>query len=230
MIGFGGNALRYIVNWKKCVRTFTHSTNYKRGRTLLHLYRDMLRFARLLSTKSTKNLFQLFPKTCPSQPPVFTVDKRSLRKEFRTLQQQLHPDSNVETVNYDDAQSSLLNKAYNTLKSPLLRAQHLLELQAGIDLSADGVSQEYSSQDKTLLFEILEIHEQLESAESEEEIESLKMENNKRIMENEELLNDLFQKHEYQQAALETIKLKYWTNIDNAIKNWEPGKPVNLTH
>lgn len=189
-------------------------------------------FKRLLSSQSIpKNLFQLFPKTTNSQVQ-FKIDLRSLRKEYRSLQQQLHPDSNIDhskEIKYDDSQSSLLNKAYSTLKSSLLRSQHILQLN-GIDLQQDEVSKKYSLQDKQLLFEILDIHENLETVGDESELEIVKKENDERIKESEDLLNNYFTNNQFEQAAVETIRLKYWWNIDNAIKNWEPGKPIQLTH
>ena len=32
------------------------------------------------------------------------------------------------------------------------------------------------------------------------------------------------------ELIMEAIRLKYWVNIANACKEWEPGKPVHLTH
>lgn len=163
---------------------------------------------------------------------MFQIDPKSLRKEYRSLQQQLHPDSNIshdDSLKYDDSKSSLLNKGYSTLKSSLLRSQHILELN-GIDLSKDEVSKKYSLKDGELLFEILDIHENLENVNNEQELEPVKLENDERIAKSEAILNDLFNKQDYETAAVETIRLRYWWNIDNAIKNWEPGKPINLTH
>ena len=64
----------------------------------------------------------------------------SLETQYKALQRELHPDR---YVNASDAQrrwslqaTSLINEAYQTLKSPLLRATYLLKLN-GIDLQAD---------------------------------------------------------------------------------------------
>ncbi len=192
-----------------------------------------LLFKRFQSVKAPQitNFFKLFPKTTHSKI-LFQIDPKSLRKEYRSLQQQLHPDSNIshdDSIKYDDSKSSLLNKGYSTLKSSLLRSQHILELN-GIDLSKDEVSKKYSLKDGELLFEILDIHENLENVNNEQELEPVKLENDERIAKSEAILNDLFNKQDYETAAVETIRLRYWWNIDNAIKNWEPGKPINLTH
>jgi molecular chaperone HscB len=73
-------------------------------------------------------------------------------------------------------QSSYLNKAYNTLKEPLARAQYMLALN-GVE-----VSESESLEDPELLMEVMEIREEMEEAESEEDIERLKIENTGRYM------------------------------------------------
>ncbi|CCH44510.1 DnaJ subfamily A member 3, mitochondrial [Wickerhamomyces ciferrii] len=193
-------------------------------------------FKRLMSStvsrRAPTNLFQLFPKTFPNAQIRFRVDQKSLRKEYRLLQQESHPDSNIDhgsELKYDDSTSSLLNKAYSTLKDSLARSQHILELN-GIDLKQDEISKKYSTKDHELLFDILDIHENLENVSNETELEKLKEENDERIESSEDSLEQFFKDQNYEDAAVETIRLKYWWNIDNAIKNWEPGKPVNLTH
>jgi molecular chaperone HscB len=113
-----------------------------------------------------------------------------------------------------------LNKAYITLKSPLTRAQYLLELH-GIDLTNETGTQEYT--DQATLFDVLDIHESLESIDDEEELTKYKQENDERIKESVKKLEELFGSEQWDQAARECIKLKYWMNIDNAVKNWDGG-------
>ncbi|ODV75802.1 J-type chaperone JAC1 [Cyberlindnera jadinii NRRL Y-1542] len=172
----------------------------------------------LSQVRSVSNLFEVFPSTFSK--PQFVVNERKLRKEYRQLQQQQHPDL---TKNEDDTQSSLLNKAYTTLKSPLTRAQYLLKLQ-GVDLSDETDSQKYSQPD--VLFQVLDIHEALESVDKEEELGAFKRENDERIRQSVAQLEELFGSGDYEQAARETVKLKYWVNVDNAIKNWDGSVTV----
>lgn len=176
---------------------------------------------------STKNFYQLFPKTFPKGKPQWTVDLRQLRQEYRKLQAVSHPDAQGSTTNDD---SSTLNKAYHTLRQPLTRSQYLLQTQAHIDLSKDQVASEITQQDPELLMTVLDIHEQLESITTEEDLHQISKENKQRMERVQELLDDCYANHDFETAARLTIELKYWVNLDNAIKEWEPGKPVHLTH
>lgn len=73
-------------------------------------------------------------------------------------------------------QSSLLNKAYNTLKDPLARAKYMLQLE-GIQIEESA-----SLEDPELLLEVLEMREELEQATSEDELKPVKQVNDGNIM------------------------------------------------
>lgn len=80
--------------------------------------------------------------------------------------------------------------------------------------------------------QVMEAHEQLELAELENELETLGAENDERIRSTEEKINQSL-KHtsiDWEELMMDAIQLKYWVNIQNGIKDWEPGKPVHLTH
>ena len=84
---------------------------------------------------SPQNFYEMF-----ELPVSYEVDLRLLNERYLKLQQQLHPDhfagsSGAEqrlAVQY----TADLNQAYSVLKSPLARAQYLLELK-GIDSSGN---------------------------------------------------------------------------------------------
>ncbi|AOA65162.1 Fe-S cluster biogenesis specialized J-protein [Komagataella phaffii CBS 7435] len=213
-----------------------------RGLQLIPRFASSTRI-RLFSQKSVLldaakvNYYRIFHNTFPYGPPPagsFDVDQRQLRKEFRKLQAKYHPDilnSGDDKVHLDDEEySSLLNNAYATLKSPLTRAQYILKLNANIDITTDEASKSYQFKDKALLLDILEIHEELENVSDDSELAALKISNDERIAESISKLGQLFKDEDYENAAMESIKLKYWFNIDNAIKEWEEGKPVIMTH
>lgn len=178
---------------------------------------------RFYSTKV--NFFKLFPKSTSSN--LFVVNSQKLRKEYRSLQQIYHPDKETHesSTKNDEIDSQLLNKAYTTLKNPLTRAQYILQLN-GIDVSNESLK----TNDNFFLMEILEIHDNLENATSKEEIETIRKDNEFKINEINNQLTQFFDANEFEKAKELVIKLKYYTNIQHAISNWELGKPITLSH
>ncbi|KAG7901764.1 hypothetical protein KL935_001724 [Ogataea polymorpha] len=182
---------------------------------------------------SLVDFYKLFPKTFPKGSPpnsLFSVDLKQLRKEFRLLQSTNHPDLNRIKDETAGDLSSLLNNAYTVLSSPLKRSQYLLKKNANIDLNDDAVNKKFQFQDQSVLMEILNVHEDLEDIQSEQELAKLEQENDERIEKSIAKLEELYKTEDYEAIALETVKLKFWENIKNALKEWEAGKPVNLTH
>lgn len=202
---------------------------------------------RQYSTK-IKSYFELFPKSFPSGGPPkdpFTIHSKNLRREFRVLQSEHHPDILIGTSQEEANFSSILNKAYTNLQNPYSRISHVIELNHpdNLDISQDDTSkkiieqiQNQSEQSlleyKNMLMTVLEAHEHLEFAESEEDLDPLSEENNERIQETEEIIDDLLKQEpiNWDKVLIEAIRLKYWVNIESGIRDWEPGKPVNLTH
>ncbi|MFA6921882.1 MAG: Fe-S protein assembly co-chaperone HscB [Gallionella sp.] len=78
-----------------------------------------------------KNHFQLFGLT-----PVYLLDTDKLELEFRALQAQVHPDKSAHLADTEQRlamqRSTLVNEAYQTLRSPIRRARYLLSLK-GVD-------------------------------------------------------------------------------------------------
>lgn len=183
--------------------------------------------------------YQIFPKTFPDGAPPqspFVVNNRALRKEYLKLQALNHPDLNNDlsggNSSKSEESSSEINKAYEVLNDPLKRSQYLLNYNAHIDLTSDEATRKYEFADKETLMEILELHEELEDNATEDDIPQHKKENQYRIDASIDTLNRLYSQDQpdYDQIALETIRLKYWYNIRNALKDWQPGEPLNMTH
>lgn len=213
-------------------------------------YRSVLR----LYSTNTKSFFDLFPKSFPAGgPPAdpFTVNLRQLRREYRSLQSEHHPDivmgssALLESKTAEDNTSAVINKAYSTLRNPYTRAAYVVELQhpEHLDITQDEVakqliskfetgSEDYLLDYKMLLMTVLEAHEAMEMATTEADLEVLSQENDERIEETERKLEHLLSQKPIQWDAvlIESIRMKYWVNIANGIKGWEPGKPVLLTH
>lgn len=165
-------------------------------------------FRRYNSTANT--LFRYFPETCPK--PTFNIDLRKLRKEYRRAQSLAHPD--VDTSS--GTTSAEINRAYETLSDPLKRAQHLLLVEAGIDLTNDEVGKKLQFQDKDLLLEIMDVHERLETG---TENEQLKIENDAKISHLIDELKVAFENKDWDKLALLTVRLKYCYNVKDLLKN-----------
>ena len=88
------------------------------------------------------------------------VDRSSLDASSRQLQQVFHPDRYASQGDVERRlavqTASLINQAYETLKSPLKRAQYLLELKK-IDASQDS----HITHDGVFLMEQIQLREQL---------------------------------------------------------------------
>ncbi|SAM00118.1 hypothetical protein [Absidia glauca] len=110
-----------------------------------------------------------------SSDPTFDVDAKTLKRHFLKLQQVAHPDSysnaSKREHKYAEIQSSLLNKAYQTLKDPLARAHYMLG-QHGME-----VNEAESLHNPVLLMDVMEVREELEEAETEEDVERIKQAN-----------------------------------------------------
>src|SRR2546421_380750 len=71
-------------------------------------------------------------------PPAFTLDEEKLERSYREIQSQVHPDRFAHAGDAERRASlqwtTRVNEAYRTLKDPLQRARHLLELR-GVDVA-----------------------------------------------------------------------------------------------
>lgn len=182
--------------------------------------------------EQVKSHYALFPQTLPLGPPPsgpFAIDVRALRREFLTLQASAHPDvvPSGPLRRRAEAVSSRINEAYRTLADPLQRAQHLLWLHTGVDVAAEETGK---VEDPELLMLVLETREAIEEAGEEGELEGIRAENEERIRGSEEVLGRAFEGGDWEGARREVVRLRYWVNVRESIRNWERGKPVVLQH
>lgn len=84
--------------------------------------------------------------------------------------------------------------------------------------------------DPELLMEVLEAREQIEEAESEDDLVEMKEENDARIEASVKVLEEAFARDDVDAAKGEAVKLRYWINIKESLDGWEKGKPVVLEH
>ena len=101
------------------------------------------------------NYFQLF-----ALAERFELDMQQLTDNYRALQRATHPDrfanASEKERRLSVQQAALVNDAFNTLKSPLLRATYLLSLR-GVEVGAEN----NTAMDPMFLMEQMELREAL---------------------------------------------------------------------
>lgn len=159
------------------------------------------------------------------------VDQNDLKAKWRRTMAVLHPDKLVhkspEEQERGAQESAIVNKAYETLKSPLLRALYLLE-RNGVESVEEGMSVENAE----LLMEVMELQEGLQDAEDRETVEQVGAANDQHL---QSVLGKLDKAFAAPSLDLDNIRqlaveLRYWTNIDKAVREWQPGQRVELHH
>ncbi|RDW81737.1 J-type chaperone JAC1 [Aspergillus mulundensis] len=189
---------------------------------------------------NTTTYYTMFPKTLPAGAPPsspFTVDLPTLRREFLSLQNTLHPDKYPPgpTKRTAETLSATVNEAYRTLCDPLLRAQYILRQFHGIDVTAEDGSGASAPLDPELLMEVMDVQEAIEEVgegpEAEERIAEMKKENGERVSGCVKALAEAFDKGDVEWARGECIRLKFWVSVAEGLREWEPGMGgIRLIH
>ncbi|KAM4809910.1 iron-sulfur cluster co-chaperone protein HscB [Rhinophrynus dorsalis] len=175
---------------------------------------------------------ELFCPSCTSlQPPdeskdffqvldckrTFNIDIQELQRKYRNLQRLLHPDffskKSQAKRNMSEKQSTLVNKAYHTLLSPLKRGIYLLSLR-GITFK-EGAD---SGVDADFLFEILELNQTLNDTNTIAEIEEIGNFVDGQCESLTEEVRNAFQQGALEEAKILLAKLKYFSNIQDQVK------------
>jgi molecular chaperone HscB len=106
------------------------------------------------------NYFQLFGLEVQ-----FPLDNKKLSERYQTLQKKAHPDRFAHASNQEQLlavqKSAMINDAYQTLKTPLKRAEYLLNVR-GTEMPNEQAS--YS--DNSFLMRQMELHEMLDDVKS----------------------------------------------------------------
>jgi molecular chaperone HscB len=77
---------------------------------------------------------------------------------------------------------------------------------------------------------VLEVREQIEEAQTPEEVEEIKQENMQRIESVKVELRKAFEEGDAIGARDRTVELRYWEGLRKACDAWEPGQRVELVH
>merc|ERR1712189_136895 len=96
-------------------------------------------------------------------PQSYKIDQTTLRERVRKLQQEAHPDKGGSLE-----QSAEINEAARNLKCNHKRGLHLLELN-NIEIAEN----ETAASADSFVFEVMEINEEIEEADSVEELRSI---------------------------------------------------------
>ena len=171
--------------------------------------------AKALTSSGLQNHFELF-----GLKPAFALDAESLERSYREIQAQVHPDRFAHAGDAERRASlqwtTRVNEAYRTLKDPVQRGRHLLELQ-GIDVAFDTNTQMPTE----FLLRQLELREQLESAIGDKDaaaLDALKANllHSRKLLEGE-IATTIDSRKDYAAAAELVRKLMFLQRLDEEI-------------
>ena len=141
--------------------------------------------------------------------PAFAVDAAALDRAYREIQSRVHPDRFAHAGDAERRASmqwtTRVNEAYRTLKSPVQRAKHLLELH-GVDVAFETNTQ----MPPEFLVRQLELRESLAEAREPEALEHLQDEVRRERRQLERGIGELIDaKRDFAAAAGEVRKLMF---------------------
>lgn len=148
--------------------------------------------------------------------PSCEIDLADLAVRYRQLQQAVHPDRFMRECERSQRlaqqQAAQVNAAYNTLKSPLTRAQYLLEL------AGQQRAPEITLHDPAFLFQQMELRERLdESAKDIHALDLLLTDVKKTICDYEQSFAAAWQAADWLQAQMMVDKLQFATKLAHEI-------------
>jgi len=155
----------------------------------------------------TQDYFSLF-----DLPVAFRIDQESLSNRYRQVQRELHPDRFAGSSPHEKRlalqYSALVNEAYGTLRSPLLRALYLLRLEGLEQQQIDG-----QKVDGGFLIEQMELREKLESlhdlVDTETVLDHLIEEISTDISNHEMEFESAYAQKDFDTAASACVKMQY---------------------
>lgn len=141
--------------------------------------------------------------------PGFDLDPADLQRRYVALQRELHPDRFATRPAAERAmalgRASDLNQAYEILKTPLSRAEHLLTLK--------GRVRRHSVDDAEMLAEAMELREALAEAEDAAAVQGLLARAQNAIATAEAELARMFRADDLDAAARLTQRLSYLVKL-----------------
>jgi molecular chaperone HscB len=159
-----------------------------------------------------QNHFDLFGLS-----PVFSIEGEALERSYREIQSKVHPDRFAHAGDAERRASlqwtTRVNEAYRTLKDPVQRAKHLLELQ-GVDVAFET----NTAMPPEFLMQQMELRETLEEAKDAQALDALRS-NLKREKQSLEkaIAQAIDEKKDYRGASDLVRKLQFLDRLDEEI-------------
>jgi molecular chaperone HscB len=156
--------------------------------------------------------FELFGLT-----PAFAIEGEALERSYREIQSKVHPDRFAHAGDAERRASlqwtTRVNEAYRTLKDPVQRAKHLLELH-GVDVAFET----NTAMPPEFLMQQMELRESLEEAKTPASLDEMR----KRLRQNkaelqQQIAEALDTRKDYAGAAGLVRKLQFLDRLDEEI-------------
>jgi molecular chaperone HscB len=120
--------------------------------------------------------------------------------------------------NTQHAHSSLINKAYRVLDSPIQRAIYILKIN-GFNYEKEAIDTQSDVCKKKILFEVMELNELLDEIETPAQVENLEkiLEETMRPFQKE--LEEAINVKDFKESINVIAKMKYYKNIDDRLQD-----------
>jgi molecular chaperone HscB len=159
-----------------------------------------------------QNHFDLFGLS-----PIYSIEGEALERSYREIQSKVHPDRYAHAGDAERRASlqwtTRVNEAYRTLKDPVQRAKHLLELH-GVDVAFET----NTAMPPEFLMQQMELRESLEEAKTPASLDEMR----KRLRQNKaelqkQIAEALDIRKDYAGAAGLVRKLQFLDRLDEEI-------------
>jgi molecular chaperone HscB len=159
-----------------------------------------------------QNHFDLFGLS-----PIYSIEGEALERSYREIQSKVHPDRFAHAGDAERRASlqwtTRVNEAYRTLKDPVQRARHLLELH-GVDVAFET----NTAMPPEFLMQQMELRESLEEAKTPASLDEMR----KRLRQNKtelqkQIAEALDTRKDYAGAAGLVRKLQFLDRLDEEI-------------
>jgi len=149
--------------------------------------------------------------------PAFGLETEALERSYREIQSQIHPDRFAHAGDAERRASlqwtTRVNEAYRTLKDPVQRAKHVLELH-GVDVAFET----NTAMPPEFLMQQMELREALEEAKDAAQLDDLRKQlRSSRASLESEIAEAIDAKKDYAGAAGLVRKLQFLDKLDSEI-------------